>query len=122
MREGLMDDTGYNFFEADDCTHYESCTQEAYERGQTDLLMPYDVESIEELIENVKRKAKKEVADSLETELLHWEDWILAESPTGYNDAIEYSADDMKAMICRTIREAKTAIVSILEQVGREQK
>lgn len=62
-----------------------------YLKGQADLLMPYDVESIEELIENVERKAKKEVADSLEAELFHWEGKErMIDELTIYNLSIKY--------------------------------
>jgi len=35
----------------------------AYQQGRADVLMPYDVESIEELIENVKSKARVDAID-----------------------------------------------------------
>lgn len=37
--------------------------KDRYEQGRADMLMPYDVESIEELIENVKSKARADVID-----------------------------------------------------------
>lgn len=38
---------------------------ELYKQGQADLLKPYDVESIEELIENSKNKARKEALEEI---------------------------------------------------------
>jgi len=41
-RQGLMDDSGYDFFDAGDCANYESCREEAfndgYQQGKTDTL------------------------------------------------------------------------------------
>ena len=34
-REGLMDDTGYRGF--DECTCYEDCSKEAYDKGRDDM-------------------------------------------------------------------------------------
>lgn len=58
-RQGLMDDCGYKGFE--ECARYESCTCDFI----AELLEPYDVESIEELIENVRNKAIDEFAHAL---------------------------------------------------------
>lgn len=33
-RQGLMDDSGYDFFDVSDCANYESCREEAYEQGR----------------------------------------------------------------------------------------
>ncbi len=46
-----MDDSGYHGL--DECANYESCTNNFV----AELLEPYDVESIEELISNVRAKA-----------------------------------------------------------------
>ena len=32
-RQGLMDDSGYDFFDVSDCANYESCREEAYNDG-----------------------------------------------------------------------------------------
>lgn len=41
-RQGLMDDSGYDFFDAGDCANYESCREEAfndgYEKGRNDAI------------------------------------------------------------------------------------
>lgn len=41
-RQGLMDDSGYDFFDVSDCSNYESCREDAYndgyEKGKSDML------------------------------------------------------------------------------------
>lgn len=32
-RQGLMDDSGYDFFDVSDCANYESCREEAFNDG-----------------------------------------------------------------------------------------
>lgn len=32
-RQGLMDDSGYDFFDVSDCANYESCREDAYNDG-----------------------------------------------------------------------------------------
>ena len=34
-RQGLMDDSGYDFFDVSDCANYESCREDAYNDGYT---------------------------------------------------------------------------------------
>lgn len=60
-RQGLMDDSGYHGF--DECANYESCT----DNFVAELLEPYDAESIEELIANVRAKAFNEVLNVLDS-------------------------------------------------------
>lgn len=40
-RQGLMDDSGYDFFDASDCSNYESCREEAYNDGYADAIDEY---------------------------------------------------------------------------------
>lgn len=42
---------------------FVKAVKEGYEEGIKDVLMPYDVESIEELIENVRRNARADAID-----------------------------------------------------------
>lgn len=35
-RQGLMDDSGYDFLEPTDCSNFETCTEDAYQQGIAD--------------------------------------------------------------------------------------
>lgn len=52
-RECLMDDNSYRGFE--ECANYESCTNDFV----AELLEPYDVESIAELVKNSYNKGQE---------------------------------------------------------------
>lgn len=58
-RQSLFDDSGYRGF--DECANYESCTDSII----AELLEPYDVESIEELVTNAYNKGRKDAIDEL---------------------------------------------------------
>lgn len=71
MREGLMDDSGYKFFEPDECSHYESCTKDAYERGQQDAvekLFPFIEHAQEGICDDVMEMTVDENGDTWCTE------------------------------------------------------
>ena len=44
-RQGLMDDSGYDFFDVSDCSNYESCREDAfndgYEKGRADMKIDF---------------------------------------------------------------------------------
>lgn len=58
-REGLMDDCGYHGFE--ECSSYESCS----DNFVAELLEPYDVESIDELVSNSYNKGMRDTIEYL---------------------------------------------------------
>lgn len=72
-REGLMDDTGYSGF--DECSCYEECNNEAYEKGRDDMAEETYLElkdaldnlnndlSLEKIVEFVAKV--KEIAEGL---------------------------------------------------------
>lgn len=47
-RQGLMDDSGYDFFDVSDCANYESCREEAYNDGYSDAIDEFARAFIEE--------------------------------------------------------------------------
>lgn len=71
-RQGLMDDSGYDFFDASDCSNYESCTEEAYNDGYSDAIDEFadwvlinfaPLYTKEELINCFKEQLKEQKGD-----------------------------------------------------------
>lgn len=57
-RQGLMDDTGYNFFDVSNCLNFENCRKDAYKDAieeikhqmislHTDMILRYGADIIE---------------------------------------------------------------------------
>lgn len=65
-REGLMDDTGYDAFDCTACMDEEECLKTL----EAELLKPYDCETLEELIKNVRNKAIDELAEKVKEALV----------------------------------------------------
>lgn len=75
-------------------------------------------EWIEKHDEKIRADERAKIVDKFNKELMHWEDWILAESPSGFRDAKEFSADDMARMITRTIRECSDVVNKIIAEIN----
>ena len=59
-RQGLMDDSGYDFFDVSDCANYESCREDAYndgyEKGRADAIDEFEEKILEMLPNEIDAK------------------------------------------------------------------